>query len=511
VPDAIVIGAGPNGLVGANLLCDRGWDVLVLEEQERPGGAVKTLELTEPGFRSDAFSAFFPLTVASPAMRTMDLEDHGVRWLRSPVVVAHTGSDGSCAALSLDLEQTCSSLDAFAPGDGDAWRRLYGLWERTGTHFIRALLSPFPPVRPAGRMIASLGGYRQGLRFARFSLQSVRRVAREEFRGEGGARLLAGNALHADVTPDTAGGGFFGWVLCGIGQQLGWPVPQGGAGAITDALVSRLAAGGGEVRCGARVEKVLVRGGRAHGVRLEGGEEIQARRAVLADVGAPALYEQLLEPALVPEDLREDLRRFEYDTGTVKVDWALERPIPWSAPDAARAGTVHVADGIDHLSEHAAEIVRGELPSRPFLLLGQYSHFDPTRAPAGKEAAWAYTHVPHGLEWDEGRGEEFADRMEEQVEVRAPGFRSLIRARHVFTPDRLESANRNLVGGALNGGTAQIHQTLVLRPTPGLGRPETPVRGLYLASAAAHPGGGVHGACGANAARAAIRWSALRR
>ncbi|MBA3301973.1 MAG: NAD(P)/FAD-dependent oxidoreductase, partial [Thermoleophilaceae bacterium] len=256
---------------------------------------------------------------------------------------------------------------------------------------------------------------------------------------------------------------------------------------------------------------VLVRGGRAHGVRLEGGEEIHARRAVLADVGAPQLYEQLLEPAEVPGALRDDLRRFQYDTGTVKVDWALDGPIPWSAPDARRAGTVHVADGIEELSGHALEIVRGELPTRPFLLLGQYAHFDPTRAPAGREAAWAYTHVPQGLEWDAGRAAGFADRMEEQVESRAPGFRALIRSRHVFTPDRLEAANRNLVGGALNGGTAQLHQTLVFRPTPGLGRAETPVRGLYLASASAHPGGGVHGACGANAARAALRWSGLRR
>jgi phytoene dehydrogenase-like protein len=187
----------------------------------------------------------------------------------------------------------------------------------------------------------------------------------------------------------------------------------------------------------------------------------------------------------------------------VKLDWSLDGPIPWRNEEARTAGTVHVTDGLDALSEHAAELSAGVLPSKPFLLLGQYSHYDPSRAPAGKEAAWAYTHVAQGS-WDEARADAFADAMEEQVEARAPGFRKLIRKRHLFTPVSLEAANQNLVGGSVNGGTAQIHQQLVFRPTPGLARPETPVDGLYLASASAHPGGGVHGACGANAARAAL-------
>ncbi len=231
---------------------------------------------------------------------------------------------------------------------------------------------------------------------------------------------------------------------------------------------------------------------------------LTARRAILADTGAPALYERML-----PEGHRVELKRFEYDNSTVKVDWALDGPIPWRTEEAREAGTVHVTDGMDALSEQAAELNAGKLPANPFLLLGQYSHYDPSRAPAGKEAAWAYTHVAQGA-FDEERADEFADLMEEQVEARAPGFRELIRGRHVFTPVSLEKADQNLVGGAVNGGTAQIHQQLVFRPTPGLGRPETPVPGLYLASASAHPGGGVHGACGANAARAALSAPARR-
>jgi phytoene dehydrogenase-like protein len=305
--------------------------------------------------------------------------------------------------------------------------------------------------------------------------------------------------LHADVTPDSAGSALYGWVLCGIGQSLGWPVPRGGAGRLTDALVARLRSRGGQIVCGDAVTDVLVSGGRASGVRTAGGAEHHARRAILADTGAQALFERML-----PEPHRLELKRFQLDNATVKVDWTLDGPIPWAHEDARRAGTVHVTEGLDALSDHAAELSKGELPSTPFLLLGQYASYDPGRVPEpGKEVAWAYTHIPNGV-WRDEDTERFADLMEEQVERVAPGFRALIRRRHVFTPTSLERADQNLVGGAVNGGTAQIHQQLIFRPTPGLARSETHVDGLYLASASAHPGGGVHGACGANAARAAL-------
>jgi phytoene dehydrogenase-like protein len=511
--DAVVIGAGPNGLVAANLLADAGWEVEVLEAEAEPGGAVRTAELTEPGFRHDVFSAFYPLAAASPVIRALELERYDFAWKRAPLALAHPGRDGSCAVVSLERGETAASLDAFAPGDGEAWLALYELWERLGEAFLDAIVTPFPPVRASARIAAGLGRGER-IRFLRTMALPVRRLAEEHFRGEGGARLLAGNALHTDLTVDVPMSGFFGWLLCCLGQSVGFPCPEGGAGELTRALVQRLESRGGRVRCGAAVERVLVRGGRAAGVVLEGGEEVMARRAVLADVSAPALYLQLLPREFVPAGVLDDIRRFHWDNATVKVDWALDAPIPWAAPDAARAGVVHVAEGLDELGVQAGQLASRYIPATPFLVLGQYASADPGRSPPGQEVAWAYTHVPQDVRgdaggdltgrWDERETAVFVARMEARVEALAPGFQALIRARHVHTPRSLEAADRNLVGGAVGGGTAQLHQQLIFRPIPGLGRPETPVRGLYLASASAHPGGGVHGAPGAIAARAAL-------
>ncbi|MGW0492046.1 phytoene desaturase family protein [Streptomyces olivaceus] len=515
MPDAVVIGAGPNGLVAANLLADAGWSVTVLEEQPEPGGAVRHDSEVAPGFVNDLFSSFYPLAAASPVLRGLDLEDHGLRWSHAPHVLAHPLSDGTCAVLDRDVAATAASLETFAPGDGAAWERLHGVWDRYRADIVDALFTPFPPVRAGARLALRLRGG-GGLRLARTLVLPVRRMGEEEFRGEGGRLLLAGNALHADLAPEAAGSGGFGWLMSMLGQTYGFPVPVGGAGALTEALVRRLRARGGVVSCGRRVERVLVRERRATGVRTADGETVTARRAVLADVSVPALYGGLVAPADLPDRVLTDVRRFQWDFATFKVDWALDGPVPWRCEPAAGAGTVHLADGLDELTRFAAQIAMRQVPDRPFSLFGQMTTSDPSRSPRGTESAWAYTHVPHHIRadageegitgsWDSRERELMADRVERHVERFAPGFRALVRARRVLAPPTLQAMDANLEGGAINGGTTAMHQQLVFRPVPGTGRPETPVAGLFLASSGAHPGGGVHGAPGANAARAALR------
>ena len=519
MPDAVVIGAGPNGLVAANQLADRGWSVTVLEAASEPGGAVRSGELIEPGFVNDLFSAFYPFAFASPAIAGLHLENYGLRWRRAPIVLAHPAGDGSCPVLSTDLDETAASLDASHPGDGDAWRRLYDRWTRLRDPLLAALFAPTPPIVASGRL--AVAAWSDGwARVARFALLSVRRMGEEEFGSDAARRLLAGSALHADLAPEAVLGGFFAWVLCGLGQDVGWPVPEGGSGRLTAALVDRLRARGGTVVCDAPVDRIVIRDRRAVAVRTR-GEEVPATRAVLADVSAPALYLGLIGAEHLPARVVDDVRRFEWDNGTVKVDWNLDGPIPWTSEVARRAGTLHLADSVDALTESSAALARGLLPARPFLVMGQQSMTDPTRMPAGKETVWAYTHVPRvirgdaaeeiAVPFDRSGLERVADRMQCEIERLAPGFGASVRGRHVMGPADLEAENANLSGGAIGAGTSQLYQQLVFRPIPGLGRPETPIRGLYLASASAHPGGGVHGACGANAARVAVAHDRVRR
>jgi phytoene dehydrogenase-like protein len=519
MPDAVVIGAGPNGLVAANLLADRGWSVTVFEAAPVPGGAVRSAELMEPGFVNDLFSAFYPFALVSPAITRLNLEEHGLRWRRAPLVLAHPTADGSCPVLSTNLDETAASLDASHPGDGDAWRRMYEKWLRLRDPLLAALFTPTPPIAASARLAVSAwsDGWQ---RVARFALLSVRRMGEEEFESDAARRLLAGCALHADLAPEAVLGGFFAWVLCALGQEVGWPVPEGGSGQLSAALVRRLEARGGQGICDAPVERVVVRDRRAVAVRVR-GDEVAATRAVLADVAAPALFLDLIEPHHLPGRMVDDVRRFVWDNGTVKVDWNLDGPIPWTAEGARRAGTLHVAEGVNALTESSSALAQGLLPATPFLVMGQQSMTDPTRMPAGKETVWAYSHIQREIRGDaageivgpldRGALDRFADRMQSEIEKLAPGFGDLVRARHVMGPADLEAHNANLSGGAIGSGTSQLYQQLVFRPAPGLGRPETPVRGLYLASASAHPGGGVHGACGANAARVAIAHDRVRR
>lgn len=512
MPDAVVIGSGPNGLVAANLLADEGWDVLVLETAPVPGGAVRSSELIEPGYINDHCSAFYPLGAASPVIKSLHLENYGLEWLRSEHVMAHASLDGNSAYMASSITDTARALGP----DGVGWSKLGELWSAHADQLLQALFTPFPPVRAGVRLAWSLRG-KPLVRFARFGVLPVRTMGEEYFEHGPARRLLAGLALHADLLPESALSGFYGWLLAELGQFYGFPVPRGGAGELSGSMVRRLQSRSGVVRCNARVTDIIVRNKKAVAVRLDDGEEIDVKRAVLADVSAPSLYTKLLPTELIDHELTEDVKKFQWDASTVKVDWTLNGPIPWTYEPAHRSGTVHVGEGVDELSIEASQLARGAIPDKPFLLLGQQSMTDPSRQPEGKETVWAYTHVPRDVKsdaggsltgaWTEGETDAFVERMENEIEARAPGFKSLIRGRHVFTPKSLEEENANLGGGAVGGGTAQLHQQLIFRPIPGWGRPETPIRNVYLASAAAHPGGGVHGACGANAARAALlRW-----
>ncbi|SFQ42500.1 Phytoene dehydrogenase-related protein [Amycolatopsis arida] len=501
--DAVVVGAGHNGLVAANLLADAGWRVLVLEATDHPGGAVRTAELTAPGFANDLCSAFFPMSAASPVINGLGLDRYGLCWRHAPAALAHVLPDDRCALLSRDLDATMASVAAFAAEDAAAWERMAAQWRRIRDDLMPALLTPFPPVRPALRLLRALGTA-DALRLARMLTLPVSRFGEEQFAGAGARLLLAGNALHADLGVDEPGSAVFGWLLAMLAQDVGFPVPEGGAGRITDALVRRLTDRGGEVHCGRPVRQVLVAGGRALGVRDAGGEPVRARRAVLADVPAPALYLDLVGAEHLPARLVDDLRRFQWDDSTIKVDWALSGPVPWTAGEVAGAGTVHLGGDLDGLSRYGAELARGRVSEHPFLLLGQMNVADPTRSPAGTATVWAYTHVPQSSRWDRRALEDYAGRMERVVERHAPGFADRVLARRVQGPEDLREHDWSLVGGALNGGTAAIHQQLVFRPVPGLGRADTPVDRLYLAGASAHPGGAVHGGPGSNAARAAL-------
>jgi len=501
--DAIVIGAGHNGLVAANLLVDAGWDVEVLEATPQPGGAVRSGFVTAPGYLSDLFSSFYPLGFASPVLRPLDLASYGLEWTHAPDVLTHLLPDGRAATINRDLARTMESMEQFAAGDGTRWKNAYDDWLSMSPHILRTLFTPFPPVRSGLGLARQLrvGG---ALRLARRLVLSVRELGSELFRGEGAMLALAGCALHTDLSPEEAGGGVYGWLLAMLGQEFGWPVPVGGAQQITSALVARLESRGGRVTYEAPVSRVLVARGRAMGVRTADGRDFRARRAVLADVPAPTLYLSLVGERWLPPRLVEDLTFFRWDGATVKVDWAVSTKIPWKNPAAAGAGTVHLGADLNGMTRYAAHLATNEMPPEPFLLLGQMTTADAGHSPPGTESVWAYTHLPHRQSWSSEDIAAHVERMETVLESQAPGFSRLVVGRNVFSPADLERENPSLVGGALGGGTAAAFQQLFLRPVPGLGRADTPVDRLFLASASAHPGGGVHGAPGANAARAAI-------
>ena len=496
--DAVVVGSGPNGLAAAITLAEAGMPVTVLEANAAPGGAVATEELTLPGFRHDVFSAVYPAAAASPVFARWPLERHGLAWVHPRRCYAHPLPDGRAAALSRDLDETVASLDALVPGDGAAWRAFatpyldrFGAWRDTMMH-------GFPPVAGPARLLAALGPHGM-LAWARLLLTPAEAFAARLFAGDGARAWLYGSAMHGDVPPGGAGSAIAAVHLNLMGHAVGWPSPRGGAAALTDALLGHLAALGGRVVCGARVTAIRVERGRVAGVEVGGGDPVGAG-IVIADVTPRALL--ALAGDALPAGYAGELRDYRYGSATLKVDWALSGPVPWTAPEAREAGTVHVGGGAQETLDALAPT---GLAERPFLLFGQQSLADPTRAPAGRHTAWAYTHGPADADWDG-----YVERVEAQVERFAPGFRDLILARHVLFPADLERRNANLVHGDVGAGSYALDQ-LVFRPVARLSPYRTPVRGLYLGSAATFPGGSVHGVPGHAAARTALVLERARR
>jgi phytoene dehydrogenase-like protein len=496
MPDAIVIGAGPNGLVAAATLARCGWSVVVVEAKSRPGGALYSEEFTLPGYIHDVGAAFFPFAQYSPALRSLELEAVGLEWRHAERDSAHPAPDGSCATISRNLDLACASFGI----DGRAWERLV-LWQREmEDRLVKAVVATLPGIGGARKL-----GLRNIIKFGALSGCTPAMLSHMLFKSEAARRVIPGLSLHVDLGPNDFAGAGLGLMLGLLASSSGFPVPVGGARSITQCLVRRLEEAGGKLELNYHVNRIGVRNRRAVEVDTAKGCAIPAKRAILADVGAPSLFLKLLQAHDTGTNLCRRLKRFRYGWGTFKMDWALSGPVPWRSQEARESAVVHAGDSIADLVEFTRQVRSGELPNNPYLVIGQQSIADPTRAPVACHTLWAYSHVPSVVEggWTAAR-EAFADRVEARIERLAPGFRQLIQARAIHSPVDLEKMNENLVGGDLGGGSAHVDHQLFFRPVFPYFRYRTPIRGLYLCSASAHPGAGVHGACGYNAARAAI-------
>jgi phytoene dehydrogenase-like protein len=494
----VVIGAGSTGLVCAIALARAGLEVTVLEHAPRPGGASSSGELTLPGFIHDHCAGFNPMTVASPAFHELELEAEGLRWIHPDVIMAHPFEDGTAIALHHGLDATVASLERAEPGAGTPWRNLIEQYRPLADALVESILGPLPPVRPSLTLVASLR--RDALLLARRMTGSVEALGLDLF--DGAMRptaWLAGSAQHSGLPPTTAGSGAFGFLLQLVAHSHGWPFPEGGQGRVADALMAIATREGVIVRCDAHAERVLVRGGRAAGVALRGGDEVPARD-VVSTISARPLAALLPDEAL-PHRLVRRLRIWRYGTAAFKLDYALRAPVPWTAPEPRRAAVVHVGGGLRELAAAAQAGARGEVPERPVLVVGQHTLEDPTRAPEGQHTLYCYAHVPARYECSD---EEVAARVESQLERFAPGFSETVLARAIRNPQMTEAENPSLVGGDIAGGSYELDQQLLFRPAPELCRYRTPLKGLYVAGASVHPGGAVHGMGGRSAARALL-------
>jgi phytoene dehydrogenase-like protein len=465
--DAVVVGAGPNGLAAAIALARAGRSVRVLEAAETVGGGSRSAELTLPGFVHDICSAVHPHPLASPFLRELPLAEHGLELVQPELAAAHPLDDGTAVAFDRSLEVTVASIGG---ADGEAYRKLVGPLVRDADKLLPAILGP---LRPTPHPIALT-------RFGLYGLRSAKGLARR-FDGARAPALLAGHAAHGMLRLDRSPTAAVALVLILSGHHVGWPVARGGSQSVADALASLLRSLGGEIECGHRVERI---------------DELDDAGAVLLDLTPRQIV--AIAGHRLPARYRRALERYRYGPGVFKLDWALDGPVPWAAPECARAGTVHLGGTFAEIAASEAAVNAGRHSERPYVLLSQPTVCDPSRAPEGKHTLWAYCHVPSGSDRD------MTGAIEGQIERFAPGFRERILARSAMNAVEMESYNPNYVGGDINGGLMDLRQ-LFTRPVARVSPYTTPDERLFICSSATPPGGGVHGMCGYFAAQAALK------
>lgn len=465
--EAIVVGAGPNGLAAAIMLARAGKSVRVLEAADTVGGGMRSAELTLPGFTHDVCSAIHPFGTASPVFRQFPLAQHGLIWVYSQAELAHPFDDGSAALLRRSTHETGRTLGT----DAKAWQQLMQPLVDSSDVLLDSLLNPLH----AGRRPFIMGTF--GLQ----ALRSAQGLSDALFEGPRAKGLFAGLAAHSFLPLDQSPSAAFAIILGLLGHVAGWPFPRGGSQNIANALATYLESLGGEIVTRERVENV---------------DDLSLADAVLFDLTP----RQLLQVAghRFPDGYRRRLTRYRYGPGAFKIDFALDGPIPWTATECSQAATVHLGGTFEEIAAGEREVADGRHPERPFVLAAQQSLFDPSRAPEGQHTVWAYCHVPNGSTVD------MTARIEAQFERFAPGFRDRILARSVLTPTDLESHNANYVGGDINGGLQDLRQ-LFTRPLVRIPPYTTPDKKIFICSSSTPPGGGVHGICGFHAARSALR------